>query len=188
MIENALILAAGRGTRMWPLTENIPKPLLPISGVPIIKRHIDELKKVGVKKVYILIGYQMNEISDYIDKTETEIEVNYIIQEKQKGTGHAVKMAENNFRILLGDKGIDVVNSKMHATGVDPYDFFSNMNVENDASHAFYLGVELARAQIACQLGKNYDQDNEIWWGVASEKNKENLLQRPKLKITQKTK
>ena len=95
MIENALILAAGKGTRMWPLTEDIPKPLLPISGIPIIKRQIDELKKVGVKKLYILIGYQMNEISDYIDKTETEIEVNYIIQEKQKGTGHAVKMAEN---------------------------------------------------------------------------------------------
>ena len=81
MIESALILAAGKGTRMWPLTENIPKPLLPISGVPIIRRQIDELKKVGVKKLYILIGYQMNEISDYIDKTETDIEINYIVQE-----------------------------------------------------------------------------------------------------------
>ena len=75
MIENALILAAGKGTRMWPLTEDIPKPLLPISGIPIIKRQIDELKKVGVKKLYILIGYQMNEISDYIDKTETTLAI-----------------------------------------------------------------------------------------------------------------
>ena len=116
MIENALILAAGKGTRMWPLTEDIPKPLLPISGIPIIKRQIDELKKVGVKKLYILIGYQMNEISDYIDKTETEIEVNYIIQEKQKGTGHAVKMAENkikgSFYCLNGDIIINAKNLK----------------------------------------------------------------------------
>ena len=116
MIENALILAAGKGTRMWPLTEDIPKPLLPISGIPIIKRQIDELKKVGVKKLYILIGYQMNEISDYIDKTETEIEVNYIIQEKQKGTGHAVKMAENkikgSFYCLNGDIIVDAKNLK----------------------------------------------------------------------------
>ena len=116
MIENALILAAGKGTRMWPLTEDMPKPLLPISGIPIIKRQIDELKKVGVKKLYILIGYQMNEISDYIDKTETEIEVNYIIQEKQKGTGHAVKMAENkikgSFYCLNGDIIINAKNLK----------------------------------------------------------------------------
>ena len=107
MIENALILAAGKGTRMWPLTENIPKPLLPISGVPIIKRQIDELKKVGVKKVYILIGYQMNKIPNYLDKNETEIEIDYIVQEEQKGTGHAVKMAENkikgSFYCLKGD-------------------------------------------------------------------------------------
>ena len=116
MIENALILAAGKGTRMWPLTENIPKPLLPISGVPIIKRQIDELKKVGVKKVYILIGYQMNEIPNYLDKNETEIKIDYIVQEEQKGTGHAVKMAENkikgSFYCLNGDIIISAKNLK----------------------------------------------------------------------------
>ena len=116
MIENALILAAGKGTRMWPLTENVPKPLLPISGVPIIKRQIDELKKVGVKKVYILIGYQMNEIPNYLDKNETEIKIDYIVQEEQKGTGHAVKMAENkikgSFYCLNGDIIISAKNLK----------------------------------------------------------------------------
>ena len=55
MIDKALILAAGKGTRMWPLTDNTPKPLLPLGGLPIIKRQIDELKKVGVKSVYVLI-------------------------------------------------------------------------------------------------------------------------------------
>ena len=64
MIKNALILAAGKGKRMWPLTENNPKPLLPICGLPIIERQIYELKKIGVKNIYILIGYQMKEISD----------------------------------------------------------------------------------------------------------------------------
>ena len=114
MIENALILAAGKGTRMWPLTEHMPKPLLPISGIPIIKRQIEELKKIGVKKIFILIGYQMKEISDYLDKAETEIEINYIIQEEQKGTGHAVKMAEGkikgSFYCLNGDIIVDAKN------------------------------------------------------------------------------
>ena len=107
MIENALILAAGKGTRMWPLTENIPKPLLPICGLPIIERQIQELKKVGVKKLYVLIGYQMKELSDYLGKTKFGIDIQYIIQEEQKGTGHAVNQAKNiikgNFYCINGD-------------------------------------------------------------------------------------
>ena len=113
MIENALILAAGKGTRMWPLTENIPKPLLSICGLPIIERQIQELKKVGVKKLYILIGYQMKELSDYLGKTKFGIDIEYIIQEEQKGTGHAVNQAKNiiqgNFYCINGDL---IINSK----------------------------------------------------------------------------
>ena len=50
------------------------------------------------------------------------------------------------------------------------------MNVNDDASHSFYLGVELARAQIAYQLGKDYDQDNELNWGIAVEKKNQFFL------------
>ena len=64
MIKKALILAAGKGKRMWPLTENKPKPLLPIVGKSIIEKQIIELKKAGVKEVNVLIGYKMNKISD----------------------------------------------------------------------------------------------------------------------------
>lgn len=114
MIENALILAAGKGTRMWPLTENIPKPLLSICGLPIIERQIQELRKVGVKKLYILIGYQMKELSDYLGKTKFGIDIKYIIQEEQKGTGHAVNQAKNiiqgNFYCINGDLIVDSEN------------------------------------------------------------------------------
>ena len=113
MIENALILAAGKGTRMWPLTENSPKPLLPLGGLPIIERQIQELKKVGVTNVHILIGYRMKEISDYLDNANLGLNINYIVQEKQKGTGHAVNQAKGkisgNFYCLNGDI---LVNSK----------------------------------------------------------------------------
>ena len=107
MIENALILAAGKGRRMWPLTEKTPKPLLPLGGLPIIERQIQELKKVGVTNVHILIGYRMKEISDYLDNAKLGLNINYIIQEKQKGTGHAVKQAKGKisgyFYCLNGD-------------------------------------------------------------------------------------
>lgn len=114
MIENALILAAGKGTRMWPLTENNPKPLLPICGLPIIERQIQELKKIGVKKLYILIGYQMKELSDYLGKNKNGIDIQYIVQKEQKGTGHAVNQAKNiikgNFYCINGDLIVDSKN------------------------------------------------------------------------------
>ena len=92
---------------------------------------------------------------------------------------------DKNFRIFLSDKGINVLNSDTNIEGTDPFDFYTSLKVENDASHSFYLGVELARAQIAYQLGKNYDQDNELEWGIAYRQVK-NLNVRPKLKSTQK--
>jgi len=107
MIKNALILAAGKGSRMWPLSESIPKPLLPLGGLPIIERQIQELIKVGVKELYILIGYRMKEISDYLDNTKLDINITYIVQEQQKGTGHAVNQAKGkisgDFYCLNGD-------------------------------------------------------------------------------------
>ena len=95
---------------------------------------------------------------------------------------------DKNFRIYLSKKGINVFNSQTHIISDDPFNFYDKLNVDNDSSHAFYLGVELARAQIAWQLGKNYDQDNELEWGIASIKKVKDLVRRPKLKSTQKKK
>ena len=95
---------------------------------------------------------------------------------------------DRNFRILLGENGINVFNSLIHEIGNNPYDFYEKMKVDNDASHSFYLGVELAKAQIAFELGKNYDQDNDLKWGKVLGRLEENLLERPGLKITQKKK
>jgi len=117
MIEDALILAAGKGTRMWPLTENNPKPLLPIGGLPIIERQIYELKKVGVKNIHILIGYQMKDISDKLKNgNKYKVNINYINQEEQKGTGHAVGLANgvinDRFYCINGDMVINAENLK----------------------------------------------------------------------------
>ena len=115
MIKEALILAAGKGTRMWPLTENYPKPLLPLRGKPIIEQQITSLRKVGVSKINILIGHRMKKISDLIGNGQKyNIEINYIVQNKQKGTGHAVSLAEEHidgaFFCLNGDILIDHEN------------------------------------------------------------------------------
>ena len=116
MINEALILAAGKGTRMWPLTESMPKPLLPLCGKPIIEHQILALKKANVKKINILIGHRMNEISNLLENKVKDVEINFIIQNEQKGTGHAVSLAEKYinepFFCLNGDTLINEKNLK----------------------------------------------------------------------------
>ena len=81
----------------------------------------------------------------------------------------AAQIKDPSFRIMVSDAGVHVYNRDGLLQDIDPFAFYSNLGVENDASHAFYLGVELARAQIAHQLKKRYVQDEELNWGVASQ-------------------
>jgi dihydropteroate synthase-like protein len=71
-----------------------------------------------------------------------------------------------NFRIQVCEEGIMIYNRDGLRQDIDPFRLYPHLNVDDDASHAFYLGVELARAQIAWQLKKRYVQDEELAWGV----------------------
>ena len=79
----------------------------------------------------------------------------------------AKAIRDPSFRIQISEQGIHIFNRDGMHIAVDPFELFPELGVEQDASHAFYLGVELARAQIAWQLGKRYLQDNELDWGCA---------------------
>lgn len=82
----------------------------------------------------------------------------------------AAMVRDRNYRIMLSDKGMHLFSRDMHHVAQDPFDLFEYIDTQGDCSHAFYLGVELARAQIAHQLGKRYVQDEELAWRVAVEK------------------
>lgn len=74
---------------------------------------------------------------------------------------------EQNYRIRVSGDGVHLYNRDMHTIAVDPFELMRELDLKDDWTHAFYLGVELARAQISWQLGKRYLQDNELEWGVA---------------------
>lgn len=80
-----------------------------------------------------------------------------------------------NFRIQVCDDGVFVYNRDGVWDATDPFDFYPSLQVADDGAHAFYLGVELARAQIAWQLGKRYEQDEELTWGIAVEREEQDL-------------
>jgi len=70
-----------------------------------------------------------------------------------------------SYRILVSPDGLHIFNRDGLHTAEDPFQLFPKLEVETDGGHAFYLGVELARAQIAWQLGKRYIQDQPLDWG-----------------------
>lgn len=80
----------------------------------------------------------------------------------------ALLIKDPNFRIQVSENGVHIYNRDGIHQALDPFALYPHLNVSEDASHAFYLGVELARAQIAWQLKKRYVQDQEIDWGVAT--------------------
>lgn len=107
----ALVLAAGRGTRMAPLTDESPKAMLPVAGKPILEWTIELLKNdLGIHDIVIVTGYKENVIRDYF-KNGMDFGVNiwYVRQDIQKNPGlaSAVKLAENlideSFVLILGD-------------------------------------------------------------------------------------
>ena len=85
----------------------------------------------------------------------------------------AARIRDPNYRIEVTARGIHLYNRDGHHAGVDPFDLYPRIDARGDVGHAFYLGVELARAQIAWQLGKRYTQDNELRWGCAVERPEE---------------
>lgn len=79
----------------------------------------------------------------------------------------AAEIRDPSYRIQVSETGVHVYNRDGMVSADNPFTIFPQLElIQNDAAHAFYMGVELARAQIAWQLGKRYIQDEELQWGV----------------------
>lgn len=81
----------------------------------------------------------------------------------------ACAVRDPSYRIEVSSEGIHLYNRDGLHTHSDPFELFQHLDLDGDTGHAFYLGIEMARAQIAWQLGKRYVQDQELNWGCASE-------------------
>ena len=85
----------------------------------------------------------------------------------------AAQVKDKNYRIEAAEDGIHVYNSAGHFVGPDAFALFDKLGVETDGPHAFYLGAELMKAEIAFQLGKRYAQDEPLDWGCATDRRAE---------------
>ncbi len=113
----AVILAGGFGKRLRPLTDDKPKPLIEVDGVPILFLQMGWLKKLGFDEIVLCIGYRKEVIMNRIgDGSSFGIKVSYAIEEEPLGTGGALKNAES----LLRDETSFLVLNGDIITNIDP--------------------------------------------------------------------
>ena len=102
----AVVLAAGQGTRLRPLTDTRPKPLVPVAGTPIVEHVLDAARSV-VDGFVLVVGYQEEAVANHIGDSFHGVPVEYVTQTEQKGTADAVASVEEHvsdrFLVLNGD-------------------------------------------------------------------------------------
>src|ERR1043165_5964331 len=92
----AVILAAGKGTRMKELTAELPKPMLKVQGMPILEHILTGLKSAGIREVFIVTGWRADVIENYFgDGSRWEMTIRYGRQIVQDGTGKAPELAKD---------------------------------------------------------------------------------------------
>lgn len=94
----ALFLAGGQGTRLRPLTDRLPKPMVPVMGRPLLERYLEALKLHGIHEIVLSTCYQPEAIERYFgDGTDFDLKIHYVSEDFPLGTGGAIKNCEKYF-------------------------------------------------------------------------------------------
>ena len=117
-IDKAVLLAAGRGTRMRELTADVPKPMIEVRGKPVLQHIVEGLRDAGVQRFLVIVGYHADAVRNFFgDGSRYKIDINYATQEVQDGTGRVVELArdfagDSPFVLSYGDILVDRENYK----------------------------------------------------------------------------
>lgn len=152
----AVILAAGEGTRLRPLTKNRPKVMLPVVNRPILEHVLDSVVKAGIRDITVVVGYKKEQVMTFLNKYP--IEINVVIQDKQLGTAHALSCAKEFIHtktvILPGDNYIDYSSIKMMMEADDAILVSHHPNPEN-------FGVVIQKDGLLCDIIEKPDNADE---------------------------
>ena len=103
-----VVLAAGEGTRMRPLTAAQPKPMLPVAGKPLLEHTLDRAVEAGADRLVVVVGYESDRVQDHFGSHHGGVDLEYAVQQQQRGTADAVSaaaplLADEPFVVLNGD-------------------------------------------------------------------------------------
>jgi len=115
----AVIMAGGFGKRLRPLTETMPKPMLPVSGRPVLEHIIEQLSGTGIRQVNVTTHYQAEKITEHFkDGAEFGVEINYVREDVPLGTGGALGLlqpSDDPLLVINGDVLTHVDFRALHA-------------------------------------------------------------------------
>jgi len=117
-IDKAVVLAAGRGTRMRELTAEVPKPMIEVRGKPVLQHIIEGLRNAGIGELLVVVGYRADAVRNFFgDGSGDNVAIQYATQTVQDGTGRVVDLSrdfvgDRPFVLSYGDILVDPVNYK----------------------------------------------------------------------------
>ncbi len=117
-IDKAVILAAGRGTRMRELTAELPKPMIKVRGKPVLQHILEGLRNAGIGDLLLVVGYRADAVREFFsDGSRYKVTIQYATQIVQDGTGRVVDLArdfvgDRPFILAYGDILVDPANYK----------------------------------------------------------------------------
>lgn len=139
-----VVLAAGKGIRMRPLTEKVPKVMVKLKGKPILERILEKLVEVGIEEVELIVGYKKEVIEKYFGNEFRGVKLNYFVQPEQVGTANAISLVEGyvkgNFLVMNGDI---IVESGLlrELSVVDEFDLYDAIIVGRAVKDPWRYGV-----------------------------------------------
>jgi dTDP-glucose pyrophosphorylase len=117
-VDKAVILAAGRGTRMRELTAELPKPMIEVRGKPVLQHIVEGLRNAGIGDLFLIVGYRADAVRNFFgDGSCCDVAIQYATQRVQDGTGRVVELArdfvgDRAFVLAYGDILVDPANYK----------------------------------------------------------------------------
>jgi len=150
-IDKAVVLAAGRGTRMRELTAELPKPLIEVCGKPVLQHIIEGLCDARIDQLLLIIGYRADAVRDFFgDGSRYNVAIRYTTQTVQDGTGRVVDLGHDfvgnrPFVLAYGDILVDSVNYKRVVDLPDDVEAFLTVTRGEDVTKggAVFLNEEM---------------------------------------------
>ena len=144
-INSGVVLAAGEGERLRPLTRNRPKPMLSAGTRPILAHVLDALVNAGVDDLHIVVGYNRDRVQNHFGSMYRNRRITYHVEEKQLGTGHAVLQVhdeiDEDFVVINGDELVrnEVIADVIEAHSMDTVATMSVLESEQAAEFGAVL-------------------------------------------------
>lgn len=113
-----VIMAGGKGTRLYPYTKILPKPLIPIGDIPIMERIIDKFRDFGVSEFYATVNYRKNMIKSYFSEMVPNYSIQYVEEDKPLGTAGSLRLLEKGFSMPFIVTNCDIL---IHGNYADIY-------------------------------------------------------------------